>query len=99
MESYMGLFDIFKSKKRRQEAEKFKTTMEKTRKSPSFLRLKKLFENFSEVNDDFFDELEEIFIMSDIGVDTVVKFVDELRSDEVVQNMVSPKEQIGRAHV
>ncbi|HHX79249.1 MAG TPA: signal recognition particle-docking protein FtsY [Acholeplasmataceae bacterium] len=88
----MGLFDIFKSKKRRQEAEKFKTTMEKTRKSPSFLRLKKLFENFSEVNDDFFDELEEIFIMSDIGVDTVVKFVDELRSDEVVQNMVSPKE-------
>ena len=88
----MGLFDIFKSKKKRKEAEKYKNTMEKTRKSPSFLRLKKLFDNFSEVNDDFFDELEEIFIMADIGVDTVVKFVDELRDDKTVQNLDSPKE-------
>lgn len=88
----MGLFDIFKSKKKRQEAEKFKSTMEKTRKSPSFLRLKQLFNNFSEVNEDFFDELEEIFIMADIGVDTVVKFVDELRADKAIEAMTSPKE-------
>ena len=34
---------------------------------------------YNKVNDDYFDELEEILIMADIGVNTVMKFMDRLR--------------------
>ncbi len=34
---------------------------------------------YSKINDDYFDELEEILIMADIGVNTVMKFMDRLR--------------------
>jgi fused signal recognition particle receptor len=53
--------------------------MSKTRDSV-FANLKDLIESNDLINDDLFDELEEIFIMSDIGVNTVVKFVDHLRN-------------------
>ena len=86
----MGFFSIFKSKKRKQEAEKYRIGMEKTRSSMS--RLKKLFANYNEITDELFDELEEIFVMADIGVETVVKFVDELKSDERVWKLKSAKE-------
>ena len=86
----MGFFDIFKSKKKKQEAQKYRIGMEKTRSSMS--RLKKLFANYNTVTDDLFDELEEIFVMADIGVETVVKFVDELKSDNRVWALKSAKE-------
>lgn len=86
----MGFFDIFKNKKNKQEAEKYRIGMEKTRSSMS--RLKKLFANYNEITDELFDELEEIFVMADIGVETVVKFVDELKSDERVWKLKSAKE-------
>ncbi|MCK9471121.1 MAG: signal recognition particle-docking protein FtsY [Bacilli bacterium] len=86
----MGFFDIFKSKKKKQEAQKYRIGMEKTRSSMS--RLKKLFANYNEITDDLFDELEEIFVMADIGVETVVKFVDELKSDNRVWALKSAKE-------
>lgn len=88
----MGIFSIFKSKKKREEAAKYRSGMEKTRKSGAFDRLKHLFNNYDEINDDLFDELEEIFVMADIGVDTVCKFIDELRSSEEVQNLTTAKE-------
>ena len=34
---------------------------------------------YSKVNDEYFDELEEILIMADIGINTVMKFMDRLR--------------------
>ena len=65
--------------------------MEKTR-GGALSRLKKLSSNYDEITDELFDELEEIFVMADIGVDTVVKFVDELRDDERVQGLQTAKE-------
>ena len=88
----MGLFSIFKSKKKKEEAAKYRIGMEKTRKSGAFDRLKKLFTSYNEITDELFDELEEIFVMADIGVDTVVKFIDELRSSDEVKNLTSAKE-------
>lgn len=87
----MGFFDIFKSKQKKQEAEKYRIGMEKARKG-TFSKLKRLFSNYNEITDELFDELEEIFVMSDIGVETVVKFIDELKSDERVKNLTSAKE-------
>jgi fused signal recognition particle receptor len=70
----MGLFDIFKSKDKREKANKYRIGMEKTRKG-AFSRLSNLFSSHNAITDDFFDELEEIFVMADMGVDTVVKFI------------------------
>ena len=35
---------------------------------------------YSKINSDYFDELEEILIMADIGVNTVMKFMDRLKN-------------------
>lgn len=39
-----------------------------------------------------FEELEEIFVMADISVDTVIKFIDELKQDVRVKNIVNAKD-------
>ena len=87
----MGLFSIFKSKEKKKEAEKYRIGMEKAR-SGAFSRLKKLFGSHNEINEELFDELEEIFVMADIGVDTVVKFIDELKNDARVNGIVEAKD-------
>ena len=65
--------------------------MEKTRQG-AFSRLKRLFTGYNEVTEEFFDELEEIFVMADIGVDTTVKFIDELKADPRVKEIKDIKE-------
>ena len=42
------------------------------------------------IDEDFFDELEEILITSDIGMDTTVKIVDTLRDEVKTNNMTKP---------
>lgn len=42
---------------------------------------------FSEINDDFYDELEECLILADLGVETSVKAVQELRSTVKAQHL------------
>ena len=76
----MGLFDLFRSKKKNKD-DKYKLGMHKTREN-SFGSIKKILAAKKTIDDELFDELEEVFIMADVGVDTVIKFVDDLR-DEV----------------
>jgi len=86
----MGFFsNIFKSKEKRLNAQKYKLGMEKTRSSV-FNNLKSLIDSSDLISEDLFDELEEIFIMSDIGVDTVVRFVDHLRDTVSVNEIKNP---------
>lgn len=87
----MGIFSIFKNKEKRKKAEKYRIGMEKTRKG-SFSLLKQIFSRHNQITEELFDELEEIFVMADIGVETVVKFVDELKSDPRVKNLTSAKD-------
>ena len=42
------------------------------------------------IDEDFFDELEEILITSDIGMDTTVKVVETLREEVKANNMTKP---------
>ena len=42
-------------------------------------KLAGLTSKYNKVNDEYFDELEEILIMADIGVNTVMNFIDRLR--------------------
>lgn len=91
MSDIMGLFDIFKSKEKREAAKKYRIGMEKTRKS-AFSRLAALFSGYNEITEELFDELEEIFVMADIGVDTVVKFVDQLKADVKMKGIKTAKD-------
>ena len=43
-------------------------------------KINNVFSSFRRVDEDFLEELEEILIMSDIGMDTSVKIVDKLRT-------------------
>ena len=71
----MGLFDLFRSKKKNKD-DKYKLGMHKTREN-SFGSIKKILAAKKTIDDELFDELEEVFIMADVGVDTVIKFVDD----------------------
>ena len=62
----MGFFD------------KIKAGLAKTRNALSDT-LGNVFSGFSEIDDDFYDELEESLILADLGVDTAVKATDRLR--------------------
>ena len=42
------------------------------------------------IDEDFFDELEEILITSDIGMDTTMKVVETLRNEVKANNMTKP---------
>ena len=44
-------------------------------------KLGNLSKKYKFVNDDYFEELEDILIMADIGVNTVLKFVDSLKKE------------------
>ena len=59
--------------------EKLKQGMNKT-KSSFDEKISNVFKSFRKVDEDFLDELEEILIMSDVGMDTSVEIIGNLRN-------------------
>lgn len=76
----MGLFDKFKTifQKKPEKVTKYEEGLEKTRKE-FISQLSNLSNKYKFINDDYFEELENILIMADIGVNTVMNFVDKLK--------------------
>ena len=90
----MGLFDKFKNifkKEEKKETEAYSEGLEKTRQNflTSLINLNK---HYTKIDDDYFDELEEIFIMADIGVDTVMKIIDRLKTRVKKEKIEGPQE-------
>ena len=54
--------------------------------------LKEILAKSKTIDDDLFDELEDIFIQADMGVDTVLYFVNELREYVLNKNITDPSE-------
>ena len=77
----MGLFDKFKNIF----SSNNKTT-EKTRNEFSS-KLNILNTKYKKVNEQYFEELEEILIMADIGVETVMNFIDKLKKRVKSENI------------
>ncbi len=75
----MGFFD------------KIKAGLAKTRNALSDT-LGSVFSGFSEIDDDFYDELEESLILADLGVDTACKAVEQLRKAVREQHLKSTEE-------
>lgn len=82
----MGFFDLFRRKDKKK-SKKYKLGLHKTREG-ALSTLKEILSKSSKIDDELFDSLEEIFISSDIGVDTVIDFIDDLR-DEVANKKIS----------
>ena len=88
----MGFFqNLFRSKERKLKAEKYKIGMAKTRRGV-LSHLKDLLDSNNPIDEDFFDELEELFIMADIGVNTVVKMIDHLRDRVELEGIKTPRD-------
>ena len=75
----MGFFD------------KIKAGLTKTRDALSNT-LGSVFTGFSEIDDDFYDELEESLILADLGVDTALKATDRLRKTVREQHLKTTEE-------
>jgi len=89
----MGLFSRLKDKlvetktEIEQASQKFKQGLTKTR--DSFVgKMDELMKRSKKIDEEFYEELEEILISSDIGVGTVMELIDELR-DEVKDNKIA----------
>lgn len=76
----MGFFSFFNKDKNKEKSKKYKMGLHKTREG-AIKSIKEMLKNSSRIDDDLFDSLEELFIMADIGVDTVIDFVDGLREE------------------
>ena len=88
----MGLFDKFKNIfSNKKEADAYSEGLQKT--SKEFVNKINLLSNkHKKVNEEYFEELEEIFIMADIGVETVMKFIDKLKKRVKKENIVDSKD-------
>ena len=71
--------------------EKIKAGMSKTRAALSGT-LGSVFSGFSEIDDDFYDELEECLILADLGVETAGKAVEKLRKTVREQHLRQTEE-------
>lgn len=87
----MGLFDKFKnifsgSKTEQEEVELYDKGLEKTRKD-FISKISLLNLRYTKVSPEYFEELEEILIMADIGVNTVMDFIDKLKKRVKQENI------------
>ena len=79
----MGFFD------------KLKSGLNKTKKSFDE-KINNVFSSFRKVDEDFLEELEEILIMSDIGMDTSIKIINHLR-ERIKKEKIEDEEDVKKA--
>ena len=79
----MGFFD------------KLKTGLNKTKESINE-KINDVFSNFRKVDENFLEELEEILIMSDIGIDTSTKIIGKLR-ERMKKEKIEDEEEVKKA--
>lgn len=72
-------------------SEKFKDGLEKTRNSFQG-RVNELISRYRKVDEDFFEELEEVLIGADVGFTTVMELIDELKKEVKLRNIQEPSE-------
>ncbi|NLF48119.1 MAG: signal recognition particle-docking protein FtsY, partial [Acholeplasmataceae bacterium] len=82
---------LFQNKDKKIQREKYKLGMAKTRQG-SLATLKDLLTNSGKIDQSLYDRLEEIFILADIGVDTVVNFILSLKAEVKKRSVQNPKE-------
>ncbi|WP_068672422.1 signal recognition particle-docking protein FtsY [Oceanobacillus sp. Castelsardo] len=92
----MGFMDKLKSKftqnkETKEVSEKYKEGMKKSRNTFSG-KINDLIARYRKVDEDFFEELEEVLITADVGVMTVMDLIDELKMEVKRQNIKDTSE-------
>lgn len=77
----MGLFD------------KFRQGLKKTRDEGITAQMDEVIESYDEINDDLFDELEEILIMGDVGMPTAERIIGDLKA-KIENDKISSVSQV-----
>ncbi len=78
----MGFFD------------KLKEGLQKTRKSITE-KIDQVLVSFGKVDEELFDELEEILITSDIGIETTMRVIEDLKAKVKERKIIDPKDVKG----
>ena len=95
----MGIFDRLKQTFKKEEKQKNKEEKEEiklydqglTKTRDNFVsKLVNITSKYNKITEDFFMELEEILIMADLGVNTVIKFMDRLRDRVKKEHIEDP---------
>ena len=86
----MGVFGLFNSKKK----ETLDRGLEKTKQSV-FDKISRAVAGKSKIDDDVLDNLEEILITSDVGVDTTIKIIERIEERVARERYVSTSELNG----
>ena len=90
----MGFFTQIKEKlvgKSTKQNEKYVVGLDKSSETFSD-RINELAARFRELNDEYFEELENILIMADVGVSMVMKIVSEIKTEVRIRNITDPRE-------
>ena len=90
----MGFFTQIKEKlvgKSTKQNEKYVVGLDKSSETFSD-RINELAAQFREINDEYFEELENILIMADVGVSMVMKIVSEIKTEVRIRNITDPRE-------
>ena len=91
----MGIFNkiknIFNTGNKDPELEKYDEGLEKSRKYFSN-KINILNSKYKKVSNEYFEELEEILIMADIGVNTVMDFIDKLKKRVKSENITDTED-------
>ena len=85
----MGLFNKIKSvfsNSKDDDIVKYDKGLSKSRKEFT-TELSNLSKKYKNIDEDYFEELENILIMADIGINTVMKFIDKLRKRVKEENI------------
>ena len=75
--------------------DKLKNGLNKTKTSFDE-KINNVFKNFRKVDEEFLDELEEVLIMSDIGMDTSIKIISNLR-EKIKKEKIQDEEEVKQA--
>lgn len=89
----MGLFSKIKETlvgRSAKQNDKYVAGLDKSSSSFSS-KLNELAARYRELDDDYFEELENILIMSDVGVSMVMTIVDEIKKEVRLQNIKNPQ--------
>ena len=70
---------------------KLKEGLDKTRKGITD-KIDDLFNNYGEIDDELFDELEEILIIADVGMNTSMKIIEKLREELKIRKIKDSSE-------
>lgn len=84
----MGLFKRLFGKKPKDE--RYQMGLHKSKENLG--NLKEILSSSKQIDDDLFDALEDLFIQADIGIDTVIQFIEALKEDVRLKNVHNPND-------